>query len=166
MIQPFELFKPVYLDRLIKLKKIYLVSQSYSRGDHNYPEAALVDILVSDYDDLHYAQVHYNAVKQDKYASIIHLDQIEHKNKLDQMINGEKYAVYWSVVTSLQALQKKLDNQYAENVRRYISKHTSWRIKSDTSIRPKFEVIFGELFLIIKYNSQILRVKFEEIEKT
>ena len=166
MIQPFELFKPVYLDRLIKLKKIYLVSQSYTRGDHNYPEAALVDILVTDYDDLHYAQVHYNAVKQDKYASIIHLDQREHKNKLDQMINGDEYAVYWAVVSNLQSLQKKLDKEYAENVRRYISKHTTWRMKSDTSIRPKFEVIFGELFLILKYNSQIVRVKFEEIEKT
>ena len=166
MIQPFELFKPVYLDRLIKLKKIYLVSQSYTRGDHNYPEAPLVDILVTDYDDLHYAQVHLNAVKNDKYASIIHLDQREHKNKLDQMINGDEYAVYWAVVSNLQSLQKKLDKEYAENVRRYISKHTTWRMKSDTSIRPKFEVIFGELFLILKYNSQIVRVKFEEIEKS
>ena len=32
MLQPFELFKPLYIDRLAGLKKRYLVSQSYSRG--------------------------------------------------------------------------------------------------------------------------------------
>lgn len=164
-MQPFELLKPLHVERLIKMDKKYLVTQSYTRGRNNYPEALIIDILVSDYDDLNYAQVHYNAVKKDKYASIIHLDKIEHKNKLDEMLHGNKYCVYWSVVKSIEALQKKMNDLFAENIRRYITRYTTWRIKSDNTIRPKLEVIFGELFIIIKYNAETIRIKFDEIER-
>lgn len=166
MMQPFEILKPVYLQRLIKLKKKYLLSQTYTRGFDHFAEPHRVDLLMTDYDDLKYAQVHYNAVKNDKYASIIHLEEPAHLSKIQEMINGEKYAVYWAVVSSADTLQKRMDKEYAENVKRYIDKNTNWRIKSDTTIRPKFEVIFGELFLIIKYNSETRRVKFDEIEKS
>ena len=147
------------------MNKKFLVSQSYSRGYDHFDDIHRVDILVTDYDDLNYAKVHYNAVKNDKYASIIYLDRPEHLNKLEEMISGDKYAVYWSVVKSSEDLKKRLDDHYSENVKRYIEKNTTWRIKSGSTIHPRFEVIFGELFLIIKYNSQTLRVKFEEIER-
>lgn len=165
MLQPFEMFQPLYLSRLIQMGKKYLVSQSYARGFNHFAESHKTDILVTDYDDLHYAQVHLNAVKNDKYASIIHLDKPEHKTKFQEMITGEQYQVYWSIVKSAADLQKRLDMKYKDNVRRYIQKNTTWRISSDTKIVPKFEVIFGELFLIIKYSSQNLRIKFDEIEK-
>lgn len=165
MMQPFELLKPQHVERLIKLDKKYLVTQSYTRGRNNYPEAFTIDILVSDYDDLNYAQVHYNAVKNDKYASIIHFNKIEHKNKLDEMLHGNKFCVYWAVVKSVEGLQNKMNEVYADSIRKYISRNTSWRIKSDNTILPKLEVIFGELFIIIKFNSESIRVKFEEIEK-
>jgi hypothetical protein len=165
MLQPFELLKEVYLERLIKMHKKYLVSQSYSRGYNHFAETHTKDILVTDYDDLNYARVHFNAVKNDKYASIIHLDNEQHRNKLFEMVKGENYAVYWCIVASAKSLQDRLDKKYTDNVRRYLQNNTTWRISGDSAICPKFEVIFGELFLIIKYGSQVLRVKFEEIEK-
>ncbi|OIR07663.1 hypothetical protein GALL_103280 [mine drainage metagenome] len=166
MLQPFELFKPIYLERLIKMKKIYLVTQSYTRGIDHFTENEQINILVSDYDDLNYAKVHYNAVKSDKYASIIYLENPQHKNKFDEMINGVKYVVYWCIVKSTEELEKRLDLKYKDHIRRFIKKNTKWRIGSDEKINPKFEVVFGELFLIIKYSSERIRVKFEEIEKS
>ena len=165
MLQPFEIFKPVYLEKLIRLKKIYLVSQSYARGFNHFAEAHKIDILVSDYDDLQYAKIHYQAIKHDKYASIIYLENDTHKSKFKEMITGEKYQVYWAIVTSKDALQKTLDFRYKDNIKRYIQKFTTWRIGSDTTITPKFEVTYGEIYLVIRHSSQTLRIKFEDIEK-
>jgi len=165
MLQPFELFSIKYLEQLIKLKKLYLVSQSYTRGTDHFAEHERTNILLTDYDNLQYAKVHFNAVKGDKYASIIHLDKPEHKAKLQEMLSGEKYMLYWSVVKSNEQLVKRLDLKYTDNIKRYIQKNTTWRIARDSKITPNFEVVFGELFITIQYNSQRLRVKFEEVEK-
>ena len=166
MMQPFEILKPIYFQKLIAMRKNYLVSQTYTRGFDHLAETHPIDILVTDYDDLKYAQVHFNAVRGDKYASIIHLDDPVHQNKLAEMIAGDKYAVYWSVIKSSEDMKRRLDSHFKDHVRRYIEKNTTWRISSDTKITPKFEVIFGELFLIIQYNSETKRIKFDVIEKS
>jgi hypothetical protein len=58
-----------------------------------------------------------------------------------------------------------MDLKYKDNIRRYIMKNTSWRISANEAIRPSLQVIYGELFIILKRGSQTLRVKFEDIEK-
>ena len=80
------------------------------------------------------------------------------------MLNGQKYQLYWSVVKSAENLAKRLDDKYTDHIKRYIQKNTTWRIARDSKITPKFEVVFGELFITIRYNTQQLRVKFEDIE--
>ena len=166
MMQPFEILKPAYLQRLITMRKNYLVTQTYTRGFDHFAETHPIDILVTDYEDLKYAQVHFNAVRSDKYASIIHLDDPVHQNKLAEMIAGDKYAVYWSVIKSSDDIKRRLDSHFKDHVRRYIQKNTTWRISSDATVTTKFEVIFGELFLIIQYNSETKRIKFDVIEKS
>ena len=164
MLQPFEQFKDIYIERLIKLKKVYLVSQTYKRVVEHFDENERINILLTDYDSYQYAQVHFNAVKGDRYSSIINLEKPEHKAKLEEMLNGQKYQLYWSVVKSAENLAKRLDDKYTDHIKRYIQKNTTWRIARDSKITPKFEVVFGELFITIRYNTQQLRVKFEDIE--
>ena len=95
MLQPFEQFKDIYIERLIKLKKVYLVSQTYKRGIDHFAEIERTNILLTDYDSYQYAQVHFNAMKGDRYASIINLEKPEHKAKLEEMLNGQKYQSWW-----------------------------------------------------------------------
>ena len=66
-----------------------LVSQSYDRGFNHFAKAHKIDILVSDYDSLQYAKIHYQAIKHDKYAYIIYLENDTHKSKFKEMITGE-----------------------------------------------------------------------------
>ena len=58
-----------------------------------------------------------------------------------------------------------MDLKYKDHMRRYLMKNTTWRIDSSEAIRPSLQVIYGELFIILKRGNQTLRVKFEEIEK-
>ena len=165
MFQPFELFKPEYINPLIKMDKNYLVSQSYDKAFGHFEETK-TDILLTNYDDLGLAQIHYSAVSQDKYASIIDLTNPKHKEKILEMIHPDsQYRIFWATVKSIEAIKKRIDSKYKDHIRRYIRKHTTWRIDVSEAIRPTLQVIYGELFIILKRGSQTLRVKFEDIEK-
>ena len=165
MFQPFELFKIEYINRLIRMDKKYLVSQSYNKAFDHFEETK-TDILLTDYDELGLAQIHYSAVKHDKYASIIDLNNPKHKTKiLEMMLADSGYRLFWAIVKSIDAVKKRMDLKYRDNIRRYIMKHTTWRIDASEAIRPSLQVIYGELFIILKRGSQTLRLKFEDIEK-
>ena len=165
MLQPFELFNERYLERLIQLKKFYLISQSYPRGINHFAEAHRIDILVTDYESPGEAQMHLNAVKNDKYGALIDLQKTEHKKKILDMLTGEKYQLYWSIVKSADDLQKRLQVGYKDKMRKYIQANTDWRIGGDETITPSIETTYGELFINLKWKTKRLRIKFEDIER-
>ncbi|MEO6549676.1 MAG: hypothetical protein ABIN94_16870 [Ferruginibacter sp.] len=165
MFQPFILFEKKYLQKLIQLQKVYLVTQSYSRAYDPFANEIRVDILVTDYSQAGQAEIHLNALKRDKYGSIIRLDNERHKNKLVEMLAGEKYRIFWSVVQSNDDIKKRLAGSYKNKVRKYIDCQTSWRISGDDAVKVEgLEVTFGELFVTLKWRTQKLRIKFEDIE--
>ncbi|MFS8083048.1 MAG: hypothetical protein ACMG51_06320 [Ginsengibacter sp.] len=165
MLQPFEIFKIEYLNRLIRIGKKYLVSQSYDKPFDHFQETK-IGILITDYDQLGLAQIHYSAVKRNKYASIIDLTNPKHKAKILEMLQPDSgYRLFWAIVKSIDALKKNIDVKFKDHMRRYIMKKTMWRIGGSENIKPNLQVIYGELFIILKRGSQTLRVKFEDIEK-
>ena len=166
MFQPFELFKVSFIQRLIKLNKVYIVTQSYEAGFCALDEVPKIPLLVTDYDDIGLANIHKAAVKTDKYAAVIHLNNPAHLQKLESMLEADgSYKIYWSVVKDMASIKKRIEVKYKDNIRRYIMKNTNWRIGGDEVIKPQLSVIFGELFVFLKRGAQELRVKFEEIEK-
>lgn len=165
MFQPFELFKIEYINRLTRMDKKYLVSQSYEKAFDHFEETT-TDILITDYDQLELAQIHYSAVKHDKYASIIDLTNPKHKNKIIEMLQPDSgYRLYWAIVKSMDEIKKRMDLKYKDNIRRYLMKQTTWRIDASDHIRASLQVIYGELFIILKRGNQTLRVKFDDIQK-
>ena len=167
MFQPFEVFKPLYIKKLITLKKVYVVTQSYTAGTHALKDENKTGILLTDYDDIGLANIHKAAVRADKYASVINLNNQKHAAKLQEMLADDSpYQLYWSVVKDLESVKKRVDVKYKDHIRRYIQKNTTWRIGGDETIRPQLSVVFGELFIFLKRGAQELRVRFEEIEKS
>lgn len=167
MLQPFESFKYIYLQKLKQLKRHYLVSQTYKRAVDHFSDELKTDILLSDYSDPGQAKIHLNAVKADKYAALLDLEKPDHMSKLQEMMQeGSKYRLFWAVVRSASDLEKAVNAKYKDHMRRYITVNTNWRIRGDDTIHPSLQISFGELFIVLKYGSQRLRVKFEEIEKS
>ncbi len=165
MVQPFEPFKQVYVNRLLQLKHFWLVSQSYPRAINPFQQVQRTNILFTDYDDPGLAKIHLNAVKTDVFAALIDLRKSFHAATIERMLQpGSEYTVYWSIVKNMEVFERRLNDKFKDHMRRYIAKNTQWRISADESIRPRFEVTFGELFIILKRGTQRLRVKFEEIE--
>ncbi len=165
MLQPFEPFRAMYIPKLRQMKKRYLVSQTYKRAYNHFEEVHKKDILLSDYDVLGGANIHYNAVKGDTYAAILDLENDAHLKKLEEMLSpASSYRLYWAVVKNAKELQEKINKVYKDKMRRYIDAKTNWRIKGDTTLYPSVQISFGELFIVLKYGNQTIRIKFEEIE--
>lgn len=167
MLQPFERFRVEYIDRLILLNKGFLVSQSYNRAFNHFAEIHPVNILLTDYDDSGLAKTHLNAIKEDPQAGLINLgSEADRQKLLDMLEPASGYSLYWAIVGSAKELKKKVDQKYAEHVRRFILKNTDWKISAEETIKPSLKVIFGEMYMIIRRGSQHeIRVKFAEIEK-
>jgi hypothetical protein len=166
MLQPFERFKPGYVERLLELNKPFIVTQTYPRASCHHLEGIKASLLLSDYDDMGLAKIHYKAVINDPYAAIIQLTKPAHRQKLEEMMVADSaYRLYWAVVKSKKELEHVVNSRFKDKMREYIAANTTWRIDRDASIRPSVQLIFGELFIVIKYGKQVVRVKFEELEK-
>jgi len=166
MLQPFERFKMSYIDNLLNLNKQFLVTQTYSRARGSSNESTGIALLLSDYDDLGLAKIHFKAVINDSYAAIIDLSKPTHKKKLIGMLQPDsKYVLYWAVVKSKIQLEQLVNKKYKDKMRDYITSNTNWRIDRDATMRPSVQLIFGELFIVLKHAKQVIRVKFDELEK-
>jgi hypothetical protein len=168
MLQPFEEFKPVYLARLIQLGRRFLVSQTYHRVREmeTDPDSRRVNLLFSDYMELGEAKLHVNAVKKDRYAAIIDLENPAHLNKMREMLMaGSRYRMFFAVVRCAKELENLVNRKYKDKLRTYVNRQTDWRISHDAIVKPTIQLSFGELFVILKHKNQHIRIKFEEIER-
>jgi hypothetical protein len=168
MLQPFEQFRPVYLSRLIQLGRRYLVSQTYCRvmEMEKDPACRCVNLLFSDYMELGEAKLHVNAVKKDRFAAIIDLENPSHLKKMQEMLKADSgYRLFFAVVRSAKELENLVNRKYKDKLRNYVEKQTDWRISHDAIVRPTIQLSFGELFVILKHRNQHIRIKFEEIEQ-
>lgn len=164
MFNPFAPFQEKFIAAFRKVKKRYLVSQTFKRDTSNHGEKP--SILLTQYDDKGYAQIHYNAILADKYAAIIDLEKEEHRNKLLSMIKPDSlYNVYSSLIPDPKEVKKTTDKIFAEKLQKYINRNTNWRIGRDQKLIAKMETTFGELCVVIKYGAQTIRIKLEELEK-
>jgi hypothetical protein len=166
MVQPFIEFEKKYIPGLRQQNKIYGVTQIYHRGaDLFMPDKK--SMLITLYDDKATADTHLGSLRDDKDASRLCLGILEDFEKLLAMLQpSSPYKLYWSVVKDAKQLERKLNSTYADNMRRYIERKTTWRIGGKETIEPTFEVTFGELFVNLKWGSQRQRIKFEEIENS
>ena len=168
MLQPFEEFRPGYLPRLIQLGRRYLVSQTYYRVREMEadPASSRVNLLFSDYMELGEAKLHVNAVKKDRYAAIVDLENPVHLKKMqDMLMAGSGYRMFFAVVRSAKELENLVNRKYKDKLRKYVDKQTDWRISHDAIVKPMIQLSFGELFVILKHRNQHIRIKFEEIEQ-
>ena len=166
MIQLFEPFAEKYIERLKQINKNYLVSQTYSGEKDPVFKSKEVVLMLTDYEDAGLATVHKAAVKYNKYAAIIDLRNEQHVKKLKEMLNiNSPYLLYWAMIKDREILKKRISLRYRDHMHRYINKNTRWHISRDEKIIPKSQLIFGELYIILKRRNEELRIKFADLEK-
>lgn len=180
MFNPFVPLQYKMIKGFRKMKHRYIVSQTIfdnehvinnspylkgNNGSHDTGGAAKECLLFSDYAELSSAQIHFNALN-DKYRAILDLENEKHRRKAIEMIGSNStFRVYVAFVEDIRKIEKDLNKKYSSSIRNYISKRTSWRITAQEAVNAKLELIFGELFVILKYRSHTERLRLAELEK-
>jgi len=166
---PLVKFQKAMIPGLLRMGNIYLVTQTYNRGENAFDDT-IQPLLLTDYDRLDAAKDHLQSLSNDKWAAIIHLENPTHRAKLEEMAgSSERYLLYAAFVRDAKQINVRNDKYLAEAVRQYITRHTSWTPGSGETIRPVLELKFGELFLRISYSGQVIKEKltvFENIIST
>lgn len=167
MFNPFEKFEPRFIHAFIKAGDVYLVSQTFIRAKNPLLEDDKIHILMTQYEDKQRAGIHLKAIKGDQYAAILDLNNEIHQDKLVSMLQPlSKYQVWSSLIKTREEVEKRMNLKFKPNIRRWIANNTTWRIGGDKEITPAIEIVFGEIFIRLKYAGQTRTVKFDEIEKS
>ncbi len=165
MFNPFVRFIPELVEAFLRHGEHLLVSQTFRAGMDMTTEEMRV-LMLSQYNDLGFAQIHLQALHDDPLAAIIDLNREKHRNKVMELLQpGSGYLVYSCLIRDRHSVENFADRYYANKLRTYIDRNTSWKISNGVHVRPKLQLIFGELFILLKYQNQQLRIRFEEIEK-
>lgn len=163
--QPYPLLEELYLPEFLKKGKRYFVTQTYVRGQKRYFDKEKVPIVFTLYGSLVDANVHLDAVRKDKYASVIDLEKPAHMEKVKRMLlQDSKYDVYISMVWKNEETAVYLKKHYSSNVMRYIAQKVGWTVPRNEEVTFSLKIIFGEPFMEIKWRNNTLQVRFEEIE--
>ncbi len=138
--------------------------QSFKRENNLFSENKTY-LLLSHYEDHGLAKIHYNAISSDKYASIIDLEIDQHREELLSMLNPTtSYTMYSSLTIDPKEIKSATDKIFKYKIQDYISRNTNWRIGRDQTVIPKLEITFGELYVVLKFGNQTIRIRLEEIE--
>lgn len=184
MLQPFILLEQRHLAALEKAGKFFLVTQRYHFGaNHLQHDDDKIDILVSDYPNRGLADIHYNAVRghaikaatdmqeaaamltQDKELSaIIDLRKVKHYQTLTSMLQGERYRLYWAITQDKLKVRATIKAVYGTRIFCYLRDELQWPVKGSDAIDIKEGVIFGELFVNLRWKELTKRIPLLEVE--
>ena len=163
---PFEKLTHALIHAFRKKGKRWLVSQTLHVNINDPELLSKILILTTHYDDKGMATVHHQVVMDDRYASIIDLEREAHMKQLDNILTHDsKYIVYSSLIRNRERVEKQATEMYKEKYWRYIQQHSKAGISPTKSLRPSLQLIFGELFVVLKYGAETLRTKLSDIEK-
>lgn len=164
---PFERLTPALIAAFRRKGKRWLVSQTLDlSADHQPPGEARIFLLVTHYADQGMATVHRKAVAGDRYAALIDLERPSHLRQLEKtMQHGSPYIVFSALIRSRAKVEKTASDLYRDKYWKFIQQNCRSGISPGKHVKPSMQLIFGEIFIILKYGSETLRTKLSEIEK-
>jgi hypothetical protein len=163
---PFEPLTPAIVNGFRKKGKRWLVSQTLTVNYNDENVAVKTSLLMTHYDDKSMAFVHLQALTGDKYAAVIDLERETHRKQLnDIMTFGSRYVVFSALIRNRERVEKQATELYKEKYWKFVQQHSRAGISPTKSLRPSLQLIFGELFVVLKYGAETLRTKLSEIEK-
>lgn len=163
---PFEKLSPALMSSLRKKGKRWLVSQTMHLTVNDPMAEAKIFLLMTHYEDQGMATVHLKAVADDKYASLIDLEKEIHLKQMEKILRRDSsYIVYSSLIRNKERAEKLASDLYKEKYWQFIRQHSQSGISPNKNLRPSIQLIFGEIFIVLKYGAETLRTRLSDIEK-
>ena len=165
MFNPFVKFELRFIPAFRNTKKRYLVSQTFSRQNDLFRDPDKQYIMLTHYADLGLALNHHKAVIPDECSALYDLEEDDDRGEVIEMLKpGSNYEVYSSAIVDPIKVQETMNKVFAKNIQNYISTKLKWPIGRDQTVRPKPELTFGELFVVLQMQGRYDRVRLSDIE--
>ncbi len=162
MHNPFPLYSQRLLEALIKAGHRYFVRQTYKRGRNQFDTEEKGAYLISHYNDLNKATVHYEALKNDGNRFLYDISNTEHLEKLRvAALQPAGYKIY----TPLLEQEWKPTEQLAKRIRSYINYKLHWRPGRSETVHTNLFLEFGELFITLKFRVYNEKIPLSDIER-
>jgi hypothetical protein len=162
MHNPFPLYSERLLDALIKAGHKYFVRQTYKRGFDHFDTEQRGSFLITHYNDLNKANIHYEALTNDGNRFLYDISNSEHLEKLRV---ASRQPVGYKIYTPLLQQEWKPSPQIAQGIRRYIDYKLRWKPAREETVQTNLFTQFGELFITLKFRIQEVKVPLADIEK-
>ena len=163
MFNPFYPFTKPLFDAFVKHGNCFFVRQTFNGGKSHLAEDVKGAYLISHYDELHEAQVHYEALSHDPNRFLYVWHNPEHQEKLKIAAGGPAgYKVY--SCTFEKNWERRITDRMKKNIRLYVS-GLGWQPSRSESLSTDFYQTFGELYIKLKCKGREVKVKFVDIEK-
>ena len=163
---PFEKLSYQLIGAFRKKGKRWLVSQTLNLTITDPELLAKKLLLMTHYDDKGMAFVHLKAVAGDRYASVIDLERHIHRRQLEDVLaTDSQYIAFSALIRNRERVEAMAKEMYKDKYWRFLQLHSKSGISSTKNLRPSLQLIFGELFVVLKYGAETLRTRLSEIEK-
>jgi hypothetical protein len=162
MFNPFYPFTTDLLNVFVQQGKQYFVRQTFQRGKAPMDAVIKGAYLISHYDELNKAQVHYDALARDPGKFLYDWKNAGHQEKLKlAAASPAGYKVYSSIFEK--GWEQHISDRIKKGIRLYVAR-LGWQPSRAESLSTDFYQTFGELYIKLKYKTREVKVKFEEIE--
>lgn len=164
---PFERLTPTLIAAFQRKGKRWLISQTLPlSAEHQPPGEEKIFLLATHYADQSMATVHLKAVTGDRYAALIDLERPAHQQQIEKILRPHSpYIVFSSLIRSKAKVEKAASDLYRDKYWKFIQQNCRSGINPSKHVKPSMQLIFGEIFIILKYGSETLRTKLSDIEK-
>lgn len=141
------------------------VQQSYPRGRNLLQEEQAMALLLSHYHDAKQADDHYGVIAPDPHRRLLLMHHAEDYAELLALGGPEKgipVFLPFKIPDAEQKARKVLDKK----LRAYIHYKLHWRVPGQHTLQFSLDVIFGEIYAVLRHGGLTHTVKLDDIENT
>ncbi len=159
MFNPFCLLSKELLDAFIRSGKKYFVRQSFTLNRSSGSR----EFMLTHYPDIAFAQEHMGAIEHDPYRQLYRWDDEDHRRRLIIAASQPQGFAIWTALFR-KDWERGITAEVEAMVRAYI-KSIGWKPSRADGVTPQYFMHYGSLYLMLKFGSRQVRVKFEDIQK-
>ena len=163
MYNPFYPFTLRLLEPMLAKNNRYFVLQSFRRSRSLLGAQKSADFLLTHYTDSGRARDHFDAIRNDADRRLFNMDIMEDRKALVTFLDTENGNQVYAHLTTPDWKEKAVQ-QLNKKWRAYIQAETNWNPRREDEINPDMEIIFGEVYMVLSFRAERLRVKLEDIE--
>ena len=163
MFNPFAPFDPRLLEKFRAKGVKAFVKQTYERGKSRLDGNNITAYLLIHYENPSMARQYYQAIQADPGRRLFRMDDPAEYQELHSLLNKPSNFRFFTALI-LKDANEKAKKLLDKQIRAYITYRTDWQPPRSADISFNLEMVFGELYVQLKYRDHEIKIKLSELE--